>query len=59
MEMIGSMIKYPFAVEIFVGLAGRLRPPDPGPAHTAEESVVVLLETVVRVAALARPGGKF
>ena len=45
LELIGSMIKYPFAVEISVGLVGRLRPPDPGPAYTAEELVVVLLVT--------------
>ena len=56
---IGSMIKYPFAVEICLGLTGRLRPPDPGPGYTAEELVVVLLEAVVRVAALARPGARF
>ena len=58
MEMIGSMIKYPFAVEIFVDLASSLKPPDPGPPYSAEELVDVLLETVIRAALRAAPASK-
>ena len=45
LELIGSMIKYPFAVEIFVQLASRLEP-----NYTAKCLVDVLLETAVRAA---------
>ena len=45
LELIGSMIKYPFAVEIFVQLASRLTP-----TYTAKSLVDVLLETAVRAA---------
>ena len=43
LELIGSMIQYPFAVEIFVQLASSLKP-----KYTAEQLVNVLLETVSR-----------
>ena len=45
LEFIGSLIKYPFAVEIFVPLASRLPP-----KYTAANLVNVLLETGVRAA---------
>ena len=53
LELIGSMIKYPFAVEIFVELASSLKPDYP-----AEQLVDVLLETVIRAATLVAPGNK-
>ena len=53
LELIGSMIKYPFAVEIFVELASSLKPDYP-----AEQLVDVLLETVIRAATLVAPGSK-
>ena len=46
LEMIGSLIKYPFAVSIFVPLASRLKR-----NYTAMALVDVLLETGVRAAA--------
>ena len=45
LELIGSMIKYPFAVEIFVSLACELKP-----QYAARSLVDVLLETAVRAA---------
>ena len=47
LELIGSMIKYPFAVEVFVELASSLEPDYP-----VEQLVDVLMETVIRAAAL-------
>ena len=55
MELLGSMIKYPFAVEIFVDCVGeKLQPPVSGLAYQAEKLVDVLLETVTRAALKAR-----
>jgi len=51
LELIGSMIKYPFAVEIFVELASSLKPD-----YRAKQLVDVLLETVIRAANLTAPG---
>ena len=45
LELIGSLIKYPFAVEIFVSLATPL-----GPRYSAKSLVDVLLQTAVRAA---------
>ena len=53
LEMIGSMIKYPFVVEICVELASSLKPDYP-----AEQLVDVLLETVIRAATRAALGSK-
>jgi hypothetical protein len=53
LELIGSMIKYPFAVEIFVELASSLKPD-----HPAEQLVDVLLETVIGAATRAALGSK-
>ena len=46
LELIGMMIKYPFAVEVFVQMCCTLEP-----SYSAEQLVDVLMETVVRVAA--------
>ena len=45
LELIGSLIKYPFAVQMFVQLASKLKP-----KYTAKSLVDVLLETAVRAA---------
>ena len=46
LELIGSMIKYPFAVEVFVEMCRTLEP-----GYSAGQLVDVLMETVVRAAA--------
>ena len=46
LELIGMMIKYPFAVEVFVEMCCTLEP-----GYSAEQLVDVLMETVVRAAA--------
>ena len=53
LELIGSMIKYPFAVEIFVEVASSLKPD-----HPAKQLVDVLLKTVIRAATRAAPVSK-
>ena len=46
LELIGMMIKYPIAVEVFVQMCCSLEP-----SYSAEQLVDVLMETVVRVVA--------
>ena len=53
MELIGSLIKYPFAVHIFVELASKLKP-----KYTAKSLVDVLLETAVGAAHCLTLGSK-
>ena len=53
LELMGSLIKYPFAVEIFVRLASELKP-----NYTAKGLVNVLLETTVQAAQCLAPGSQ-
>ena len=53
LELMGSLIKYPFAVEIFVRLASELKP-----NYTAKGLVNVLLETTVQAAQCLTPGSQ-
>ena len=53
LELIGSLIKYPFAVQIFVRLASKLKP-----KYTATSLVDVLLETAVQAADCLTPGSE-
>ena len=53
LELVGSLIKYPFAVQIFVELASKLEP-----TYTAKSLVDVLLETAVRAAHCLTFGSK-
>ena len=53
LELIGSLIKYPFAVQIFVRLASKLKP-----QYTAKSLVGVLLETAVQAADCLTPGSQ-
>ena len=53
LELIGSMIKCPFIVDIFVQHASRLQP-----NYTAMSLVDVLLETAVCPAGCLKPGSK-
>ena len=53
LELIGSLIKYPFAVQIFMHLASKLKP-----KYTAKSLVDVLLETAVRAAHCLTLGSK-
>ena len=53
LELIGSLIKYPFAVQIFVQLASKLKP-----KYTAKSLVDVLLKTAVRAAHCLTLGSK-
>ena len=53
LELVGSLIKYPFAVQIFVELASKLEP-----TYTAKSLVDVLLETAVRAANCLTPGSE-
>ena len=53
LELFGSLIKYPFAVQMFVQLASKLKP-----KYTAKSFVDVLLETAVQAAHCLTLGSK-